>query len=307
MWSKERYAAFMARQATDDEDLLHLESYTATIEPVDASKREMLHQLAMTVFWPHRGRDIDLFLALGKGYVACDEIDRPLGSAMYFPMGDTFAMLGMMVVPPRLQSQGAGRRMLRRIMRDCRGRDLRVTSTRSGYRLYESAGFVPVATISQHQGIARRFDAPAGPGDMVLRPLAAGDRDALVALDLHAYAADRGAVYDALLKVSDGVVMERDGEIVGFAMKRAFGKGIVIGPVLAESDTMAMQLMAPLILSCTGRFVRVDMQIESEALRGFLAVAGLGIYDTVTEMRIGDTRLARKGCRIYALASHSLG
>ena len=90
MWSEDRYNAFMARQAIDDEDLLRLESYTATIEPVDGSKREMLHQLAMTVFWPHRGRDIDLFLRLGQGYVACDEIGRPLGSAMYFPMGTQY-------------------------------------------------------------------------------------------------------------------------------------------------------------------------------------------------------------------------
>ncbi|SFD89473.1 Acetyltransferase (GNAT) domain-containing protein [Salipiger profundus] len=306
MWSEDRYNAFMARQAIDDEDLLRLESYTATIEPVDGSKREMLHQLAMTVFWPHRGRDIDLFLRLGQGYVACDEIGRPLGSAMYFPMGPDFAMLGMMVVSPRLQSQGAGRRMLRRIMRDCAGRDLRITSTRHGFRLYESAGFVPVSTIYQQQGIVREISAPA-PTDGMLRDLTLADRDAIVALDRSATHADRSAVFDALLEVSDGLVLEQDGEVKGFAMKRAFGKGTVIGPVLADSDEMAIQLTAPLLQSCEGRFARFDRQVESEAMGAFLAAAGLGVYDTVTEMRLGSNRLSQEGLRVYGLASHSLG
>ncbi|MCA1335880.1 GNAT family N-acetyltransferase [Pseudooceanicola marinus] len=307
MWSEERYKAFMARQVSGDEDQLQLESYTATIEPVDASKREFLHQLVMMVFWPHRSRDIDLFLSLGKGYVASDEIGRPLASAMYFPMGDDFSMCGMMVVTPRLQSQGAGRRLLRRIMRDNEGRDLRVTATRSAFRLYESAGFAPVAEISQHQGVARPVEAPELPAGCRLRPMTPGDEPALRALDLHAYGADRSALYTELMTRSDGLVLERDGQIRGFAMKRPFGKGTVIGPVIAETDEMAVQLVAPLIRDCAGQFTRMDTQIESTALKQLLAQAGMGVIDTVTEMWIGTPRRATTGARVYGLASHSLG
>lgn len=307
MLSEERYKAFMARQTAEDDNLLKLESYTATIEPTDASKRELLHQLAMTVFWPHRARDIDLFLALGKGYVACDEIGRPLGSAMYFPMGDDFAMCGMMVVTPRLQAQGAGRRLLRRLMSDCVGRNLRLTATRSGFRLYESAGFLPVATIWQNQGIVGNFKASPVPVGVTLRTMVAADTPAMLALDRHAYGADRTAVYEELTRLSEGLVLERDGEIAGFAMMRPFGKGIVIGPVIARDDEMAMQLIAPLIQKCEGRFTRIDTPIDSEPFRAFLAAAGMGVYDTVTEMRLGPARRATEGAQIFGLASQSLG
>ncbi|RJE84930.1 hypothetical protein [Paracoccus onubensis] len=54
----------------------------------------------MGVFWRHRAHDLDVFISLGEGYPAIDEIDRPLGSAMYFTAGEDLAMLGMMVAAP---------------------------------------------------------------------------------------------------------------------------------------------------------------------------------------------------------------
>ncbi|MCA0042233.1 GNAT family N-acetyltransferase [Celeribacter litoreus] len=261
----------------------------------------------MSVFWPHRARDIELFLSLGHGYIACDEIGRPLGSAMYFPMGGDFAMFGMMVVTPRLQAQGVGGRLLRRIMRDCEGRDLRLTATRSGFRLYDSAGFTPVAEISQHQGIARHITLPELPSRGALRKLAPSDTKAILALDAHAYGADRNAVYSALLEKSKGVVLEENGEIKGFALSRNFGKGVVIGPVVAEDDLMAMQLTAMLIQPHEGKFLRCDTWVQNEEFRSFLSAAGLGVFDTVTEMCIGPSRRSTSGARLFGMASHSLG
>ena len=49
---------------------------------------------------------------------------------MYFPMGEDFAMLGMMVTVPRLQARGAGKWLLQRVLADCAGRDLRLSATR---------------------------------------------------------------------------------------------------------------------------------------------------------------------------------
>ncbi len=297
----------MAAQSDNDQDLLHLESYTATISEIDQSSLPLLHELAISVFWPHRARDIEFFMSLGQGYIACDEIGRPLGSTMYCPMGEDFAMFGMMVVTPRLQAQGVGRCLLRKIMSDCQGRDLRLTATRSAYRLYESAGFTPVAEISQHQGIARRISLPEGPERGVLRAMVPTDTPAILSLDAHAYGADRTAIYAALLEKSKGVVLEDKGEIKGFAMSRNFGKGTVIGPVVAEDDLMAMQLAAMLIEGQEGKFLRCDTWSTNEKFRSFLSAAGLGVFDSVTEMRVGPSRRSTTGARLFAMASHSLG
>jgi GNAT superfamily N-acetyltransferase len=135
------------------DDILRIDTYEAQVVPITLQDRARLHELTVSVFWPHRPADLDMLIALGRGYIALDEIGRPLGSAMHFPMGGDFATLGMMVTQPRLQAMGGGRWLLRRIMDDCAGRDLRLNATRAGYRLYRSAGFQTVGTVYQHQGI----------------------------------------------------------------------------------------------------------------------------------------------------------
>ncbi|WP_435167493.1 N-acetyltransferase [Falsirhodobacter sp. 1013] len=294
----------------DDRDIsprLRIDAYDASTQPLGPAQRRSLHELTVSVLWPHRDHDLDLFLSLGHGYLATDKIGRALGSAMWFPMGDDFAMLGMMVTVPRLQSLGAGRWLLRNLLRDTQGRDLRLSATRSGYRLYEAAGFLPVGVIRQQQGIVKPFAPPRDLPGMEIRPLVPEDEAALRALDAHAYGAPRTQVLDALLPLSQGVVAVRDGIVCGYALSRPFGRGIVIGPLVAEGDDMALRLAAPLIARNEGRFTRLDTPVIRPAFVDFLRQAGLVDFDTVTEMRIGPHRRAAEGTVIYGLAAHSLG
>ena len=286
---------------------LRIDSYEATVRAIHASDRPLLHELTVSVFWPHRDHDLEFFMSLGKGYLALDEIGRAMGSAMYFPVAEDFAMFGMMVTAPRLQAQGAGRWLLRRIMEDCAGRDLRLSATRSGYWLYESAGFVPVGTIWQHQGIARAIHLPDPVPGVTTRPLEPADIPALRALDAHAYGAPRREVLDALLRISDGVVAVRDGHVCGYALIRRFGRGQVIGPLVADHERVAMQIAAPLIQRAEGTFLRLDTPCQGDLFGAFLAAAGMGVYDTVTEMCVGPQRRAGEGAVMFGLASHSLG
>lgn len=289
------------------ESKLSLDSFQATARVIEPADKPLLHELTVSVFWPHRDHDLDLLIALGEGYLAIDEIGRPIGSAMYFPVGDDFAMLGMMVTPPRLQAQGAGRWLFNRIMADCEGRDLRLSATRAGYWLYERAGFVMVNKIFQHQGVARSIHLPDPVSGVAVRPLCDADRPALLALDRPAFGADRSGMLTALLSLSEGYVAVREGEIVGYALMRRFGRGYVIGPVVAEEDRMAMQIIAPFIQRNTGAFLRLDTPLEEGEFRAFLSAAGLGCYDSVTEMRIGPQRRATDGTQLFGLAAHSLG
>lgn len=305
--SAARYKSFMTRVSPDPEERLRLDSYEADIQPLVGSDRDLLHALTVSVFWPHRASDHDMLLSLGKGYIARDEIGRPLGSGMYFLSGEDFAMLGMMATTPRLQTQGVGRELLRRILLDCEGRDIRLTATRSGFRLYRDAGFEIVATIWQQQGIARLAHLPAPVAGLEVRPSEPADHEAIGALDTRAYGADRRVTRAALLRESTGMVALRGGVVSGFALARPFGKGTVIGPVVAEDDQMAMQLCAPLIRQHEGGFVRMDTPQQSEHFKAFLAAAGLGVFDTTTEMRIGRQRRAETGAILYGLAAHSLG
>ncbi|MEZ5773625.1 MAG: GNAT family N-acetyltransferase [Hyphomicrobiaceae bacterium] len=286
---------------------MRVDNFTASIHRLNHSHVDLLHALTVGVLWPHRRDDLELFLDLGHGYLALDEIGRPIGSAMYFPMGADFAMLGMMVTVPRLQTLGTGRWLLSRIMAECGTRDLRLSATKQAYHLYLSAGFQPVVTIRQQQGIARAVSAAPPPAGTVVRRLEAADGNAVHALDTHSYGADRRQSLDRFLGQSTGMVAERDGATTGFALLRNFGRGLVIGPVVAEDATTAVAMMAPLIADCEGRFLRVDTPLGDEAFLGFLTAAGLAAYDTVTEMRLGPHRRATAGAIMHVLAGHSFG
>ena len=84
------------------------------------------------------------------------------------------------------------------------------------------------------------------------RPMTAADEAAVRALDAAALTAERRAVLDALLSVSEGTVVERGGEIVGFALCRRFGRGHVVGPVVAASEADALALVAPTLRPTPG-------------------------------------------------------
>lgn len=290
----------------DGSPKLRIDAYDTSAQPLGLQQRRLLHELTVGVVWPHRPRDLDVFLSLGKGYLATDEIGRPIGSAMFFPMDDNFAMLGMMVTVPRLQARGAGKWLLQRILADCAGRDLRLSATRSGYRLYAAAGFQPVCIIRQQQGIAREIPQVDVP-ELTIRALASADLRAIHELDTGAYGARRTQVLDKLLALSSGMVALRDGVVQGYALQRDFGKGVIIGPVVAEDDVTAKALVAPLIRASAGTFTRLDTPVDSQDFVSFLTSAGLAFFDTVTEMRIGPHRRAETGPVIYGLASHSFG
>ncbi len=295
------------QDGSEKADLMRVDNFDAQARPITPEDRALLHELTVGVFWPHRAHDLDVFISLGEGYLAIDEIGRPLGSAMYFTAGEDLAMLGMMVTAPRLQARGTGRWLLRRVRKDCGTRDLRLSATHSGYRLYESEGFIPLGVIRQHQGLARVPSVPETVPGTQLRPLTPADIPALRELDRIAYGTERKVTLDMMLKLSSGMVIERGGEICGFALLRKFGRGVVIGPLVAEDERMAMALAFPLIRQHEGKFVRLDTSAENERLSQFLTEAGMRLHDTVTEMYMGQQRRALEGTRIFGLASHSLG
>ncbi|WP_172327479.1 GNAT family N-acetyltransferase [Mangrovicoccus sp. HB161399] len=288
-------------------DQMMIDSFLATAHRVAPEHRPLLHELAVGVFWPHRGRDLDLMIRLGEGYVATDAIGRAMGSVMHFPAEDEFSFLGMMVVAPRLRSYGTGRWLMRMVMAEAAGCDLRLTATKAGYRLYESEGFEPRGLVRQHQGRARAIHAPDPVPGVEIRKLAPGDAPAIRALDAHAYGASRTAALDVFLGISEGIAAVKDGEVIGYALMRDFGRGKVIGPVVATEDRIAMQMAAPFILANEGKFLRIDTLSDSAVFGAFLAAAGLGVYDTLSEMVLGAQRRAMSGPQIFGMASHSFG
>jgi GNAT superfamily N-acetyltransferase len=295
------------------EESIVLSSFKLKIADIADVELAKLHALSMGVGWPHRAEDWRMIRDMGHGIVALDEIGRALGTAMWFPHGPDFATIGMVITSPRLQAYGAGRWMMEHVLAQAGPRDFGLNATRAARRLYLSMGFTATKTVYQCQGEAVAPEIGRPPAGATLRDIASGDLAELVALDRSAYGVDRSALLARLLEVSKGVALVRRKRIRAFALCRRFGRGHVVGPVIAETDDDAVAVTRPHVAEHAGRFLRLDTRQQAGAFPEFVARSGLQIFDTVTSMwlgrclAVGQASGAKNHPIAYALASQTLG
>jgi predicted N-acetyltransferase YhbS len=265
------------------------------------------HALSREAGWPHRAEDWDFLFRVGQGVVACEGEDAVCGTAMWWPFGETAGSVGMVIVPPKLQHRGIGRRLMQALAEQAESRTLRLTATAAGYRLYESGGFRAIGAIHQHQGTA------VMPGEMprftagTLRSIRLEDHAAVVALDRAAFGADRARVFEQLTGMADGLVCESEAGIVGFSYCRLFGRGRAIGPVVATDDAMAIALVRPHVAAQAGQFLRIDTAAAEGGFVDFLDASGLVRVGGGTVMVKGAALSASGATRTYALVNQALG
>jgi Acetyltransferase (GNAT) domain len=166
-------------------------------------------------------------------------------------------------------------------------------------------GFVPYGRIFQHQAIVHH-DSDAVVAEGAIRPVRPDEYDRIVALDHAAAGMDRARLVHALLDVGAVDVLERCGEVVGYACCRRFGYGVVIGPVVAPAQQDAMALISLIAKRHVRQFIRIDIP-ESSDLSAWLDSIGLPAVGCVVSMVRGAQTPLAKTPPLFALANQSLG
>ncbi|MGL4960095.1 MAG: GNAT family N-acetyltransferase [Inquilinus sp.] len=275
-----------------------------TLRPMTEQDLPALHALTVEAGWAHRPEDWRFVYEVGDGVVACDGAGRVIGSALWWPFGPDFGTVGMIIVSPRLQAKGTGRRLMQWLFDQAGDRVLQLNATPAGLRLYRSEGFREIGRIHQHQGPVQPVPAVAAAGRV--RPISAGDWLRIRELDREAYGADRSAALDGLAARSVGAGYEVNGELLGVSLCRPFGRGHVVGPIVAPDEAAAIALLQPHLEEHAGRFLRVDTP-DDGAFADRLAAAGLARVDTVATMRRGDRPAPAVSARIFGLINQALG
>ena len=261
--------------------------------------------LSQAVAWPHREEDLRFFLALGEGVAATGPDDAVEGCAAWWPFGPAVATVGLVIVRPELQGRGIGKALLQHVLHAAGVRRLHLHATEAGKALYERSGFVPVGLLRQHQGVVQ--PGPDIGRSSRVRSLRPDDRAAILALDAAASDADRSALLDGLAAIGRGSMHEEDGRMTGFAFRRAFGRGEVLGPLVAETSAAALALLEAGARAADGSFLRVDTPVDDEDFRHALSAMGLPEIATAIPMVRGGPARPAGPARIYALAAQALG
>jgi len=101
-------------------------------------------------------------------------------------------------------------------------------------------------------------------------------------------------------------VIEREGGITGYGCVRRWGRGHVVGPVVARDAVEARALIAALAARRVGDFVRIDVTLSS-GLSPWLEGIGLPRVNEVVTMALGEPPRASEGANLFALANQPLG
>lgn len=243
------------------------------------------HGLSMAVSWPHRAEDWRFGFEAGSGFIA-EEAGVVIGTALFWKFGADRATLGMVIVSPEHQGRGIGGKLMNLILEETGNRVTFLHATKAGQPLYEKLGFRAHGSLDQHQGAVFQAPLVSLPAGERLRPLGVNDTPQLIELASRAAGLDRSDALPALMQSADGIALDRDGELLGFALFRRFGRGYSIGPVVAADTpdlSRAKALIRHWLALNEGAFVRIDMPTGS-GLTEWLVELGLPRVDTVVKM-----------------------
>lgn len=274
----------------------------AVLVPFARSHLEGALELSQEMSWPYRLEDWDVALQLGRGFVL-ERAGTVIGTAAWWPYGETHASAGMIIVAKTARGRGYGARLMDALLTSARPRSIALNSTAEGQALYQRRGFVPIGVIHQHQGIPRgRHEPPPG----LVRPMAASDFEMIMRLDRDATGLERRQMLEKLLQSGDGYVLQRDGMARGYAISRLFGRGHVIGPVVAETATDAQALIEAALARLGSVFVRIDTSATSQ-LGDWLEGIGLEQVGDATTMILGRPAPSSGPARVFAIPNQSFG
>ncbi|MGK6308281.1 GNAT family N-acetyltransferase [Variovorax sp. DT-64] len=258
--------------------------------------------LSQEMSWPYRLEDWAFALELGQGFVLRDGAGKVIATAAWWAYGEDHASAGMIIVAKAAQGRGHGARLMDALLTAAHPRTLTLNSTAEGLALYERRGFVRIGVIQQHQGVPDAH--PQAPPGSLVRAMAPSDVEAVARLDQQATGWARRQMLDGLIQAGEGHVLVRDGEPCGYALSRLFGRGYVIGPVVAESAADARTLIEAALARLGQVFVRVDTAAASQ-LGDWLESIGLHqVGDAITMVK-GPHIPPAGPARMFALANQS--
>jgi N-acetylglutamate synthase-like GNAT family acetyltransferase len=215
-----------------------------------------------------------------------EESDAVVGTAMCWKFGADQASLGQVIVSPEHQGRGIGRRLMQMILEELGPRITFLHATPAGRPLYEKLGFSECGLLEQYQGNVGKAAPIALLDGERLRVGTSADFPYFLELDSSVSGLERPSLLSALLLSGKSIVLERNGQVIGFSVMRRFGRGHVIGPVIAErsrDDVRARALIGHWLVEREGEFVRIDVP-SGTSLTDWLERQGLERVDVCSKM-----------------------
>jgi predicted N-acetyltransferase YhbS len=227
--------------------------------------------------WNQTERDWSRLLQLEPaGCFAAEVNGRVIGTVTTTTYGAALAWIGMMLVAPEHRGRGIGRQLFSAALDHLRASGtsaVKLDATPAGRSLYEVFGFVRESVIERWETVAHHTLVNCESND------ACEIRKKIHALDQSVFGADRTRLLDTLITdsiVTPQAITTAGGKLQGYALARCGLAASYVGPIIAQDESTALELLDRMIGQLRGQKVYLDFHpgcgATTEALlkRGFL-------------------------------------
>jgi hypothetical protein len=182
-------------------------------------------------------------------------------------------------------------------------------ATEQGRPIYLPLGFRDLYKISRWH-FDRVQDAAIHPPDGVnLRPFGPADLSKLALYDRPLTGMERAAILAHLALRQPGrawVAEDAAGKISGFALGREGRVATSLGPVVADSEAIALALVTRAAAAARGPFI-IDVPQAHRAVRAWLEAQGATSPRGYMRMTLGEAKGLDDASHVFALAGPELG
>jgi GNAT superfamily N-acetyltransferase len=284
-------------------------------EPTPLSEADIDQALALSLEagWNQTAADWRLMISIGDAVAIRTDDGRVVASAIALPQGADFAWLSMILVTADYQRQNIASGLLAHLITgvEVSGRVPGLDATPAGKTVYEPLGFQPVYEINRWQAAEPGWSAPAPvPAGITVKTATAEDLSDILDFDQPRFGGGRKAILEHLLqRCPDQALVARhdaDQSLAGYVLARDGRESLQVGPLVATSEQIALDLMDRALGSVDGPLY-IDVPDHQELLSAWLKSRGFTIQRPFTRMLIGRTAPFDQPSDIFAIAGPELG
>jgi GNAT superfamily N-acetyltransferase len=278
---------------------------------IDADQCEAVWPLSVEAGWNQNVADWRFMLGAGRGLGCTGPDGTWQASALILPLGQRLAWISMVLVTRERRRGGLGTELLKRCIDEVRsaGAVAGLDATEQGRPIYLPLGFRDLYRISRWHFDHVKDAAVPPPAGIKLRPVGPADLPKLALYDRPLTGMERPAIlaHLALRQPRRAWIAEDGGgKIAGFVLGREGRMATSLGPVVADSEAIALALIAKAAASAAGPFI-IDVPLAHRAVQSWLETQGATTPRGYMRMTLGDAKGLDDPTHLFALAGPELG
>jgi GNAT superfamily N-acetyltransferase len=282
----------------------------ANIEVIGPDEAEAVWPLSIEAGWNQNIADWRFMLGAGRGYGLKGATGGWEASSLVLPLGQSLAWISMVLVTKTRRRGGVGTSLLKRCIDEvtANGAVAGLDATEQGRPIYLPLGFHDLYKIARWHFDGTR-NAVAPPAGISVRPFTIADLPKLPTYDRPLSGMERPTLLAHLATRQPGLAWVAEtpsGKLAGFALGREGRGASSIGPVVADSEPIALALISTATGRAKGPFI-IDVPVAHSEIRRWLEAGGAVSPRGYMRMTLGTAKKLDDPSHVFALAGPELG